>query len=385
MDAVSTREPGDPRRYYKHGRGFRYRAGADRGRPTDPGRPQGDRADACRHQNAGHHPRRHGARAERRRGIRPGRTRPGGVLSRTSLRDRSGRDVADVRRHRYPPGDPGYPGFQPFRTAGQRRRRHPPGAPPRHSRRRGRAAAGQQPGRDLREARSGRAEFGDGGRCAAGGAGFSGDHRASHRDPPAHRLRHPAPDHRADATARGRAHRDQRRPQHRARVTPSGADAVADRAHPVVPAEDLRRDRGGPALLPGGAIRGDPAGQCRCSGGVTGSLARRRTAFRADPATRIVDRRRPRREPERDGRRGAPGHRQRRVHRAGAPPGRTRRSRAGVVDVGATGQLHPRAGCAGRRLPGGPPGRRAVPAGVAGDPRAAHRDRRRDPGPATAG
>ena len=33
------------------------------------------------------------------------------------------------------------------------------------------------------------------------------------RDPPPHRLRHPAPDHRADAAARGRATRDRRRPR----------------------------------------------------------------------------------------------------------------------------------------------------------------------------
>ena len=139
---------------------------------------------------------------------------------------------------------PVHPGVQPFRAAGQRRRGHPPRASARHPRRRGRAAAGQQPGRDLRETRSGRAGFGDRGRRAAGCVGFSGDHRASHRDPAAHRLRHPAPDHRADATACRGPHRDRRRPQHRAGVAPPGPDAVADRADPVVPAADLRRDRG---------------------------------------------------------------------------------------------------------------------------------------------
>ena len=50
-------------------------------------------------------------------------------------------------------------GIQPFRAAGQRCRRHPPGTPPQHSRRRRRTAAGQQPGRHLRETRPGRAGF----------------------------------------------------------------------------------------------------------------------------------------------------------------------------------------------------------------------------------
>ena len=94
-----------------------------------------------------------------------------------------------------------------------------------------------------------RTGFGHRGRRPAGRAGFPGDHRPPHRDPSAHRLRHPAPDHRADAVARGGAYRDRRRPQHRTRVAPPGPHAVADRADPAVPAADHRRDRGGPALL----------------------------------------------------------------------------------------------------------------------------------------
>ena len=222
------------------------------------------------------------------------------------------------------------------------------------------------------------------GRGPEGCAGFPGDHRPSHRDPAAHRLRHPAPDHRVDATARGGAHRDRRRPQHRTGVAPPGPHAVADRADPAVPAADHRRDRRRPALLPGRVVRGDPAGQRRGSRRAACPLARRRAAVRAHSAARLVDRRRPRRKPERDRRRGPAGHRQRRVHRAGALPGRAHRSRAGAVDVGAADHRHPRAGRAGRRLPGAGPRRRAVPAGVAGDPRPAHRDRRRDPGSATA-
>ena len=47
-----------------------------------------------------------------------------------------------------------------------------------------------------------------------GRAGVAGDHRPSHRDPPPHGVRHPAPDHRADAAAAARAQRDRGRPRH---------------------------------------------------------------------------------------------------------------------------------------------------------------------------
>ena len=63
------------------------------------------------------------------------------------------------------------------------------------------------------------------------------------------------------------------------------------------------------------------------------------TARRADPAARIVDRRRPRRQPQRDRRRGAAGHRPRGVHRAGALLRRNHRAGAGTVDVGAAGKV----------------------------------------------
>ena len=64
---------------------------------------------------------------------------------------------------------------------------------------------------------------------------------------------------------------------------------------------------------------------------------------RADPAAGLVDRRRPRRQPERHRRRGAAGHRQRRVHGAGALLRRADQARAGAVDVGAAGEDHRRA------------------------------------------
>ena len=296
-------------------------------------------------------------------------------------RDRPGRDVGHVRRDRHPPGDPDHPGVQPFRSAGQRRRRHPPGAPPRYSRRRRRATARQQPGRHLRQTRSGGTRFGHRNRRPRGRSGLPGHHRPSHRDPPAHRLRHPAPDHPADAAARRGAQRNRRRPQHRNRAAPPGADAVADRADPVVPAEDLRRDRRRAALLRGGVVRGDPQGQRRSAGGVAGPLARHRTARRAHRAARLLDRGGPRRQSQRDRRCGPAGHRQRRIHRAVALPRRTHRTRTGTVDVGAADHRHCRGDRAGRHLPGRRSPRRAVPAGAAGHPRPANRDREPDLGP----
>ena len=127
-----------------------------------------------------------------------------------------------------------------------------------------------------------------------------------------------------------------------------------------------------------------PRGQRRGSGGVAGALARCRAAVRAHPAARLLDRWRPGRESQRDRRRGPAGHRQRRIHGTVALPRRTHRPRAGAVDVGAAGHGHRRGDRAGRRLPRRGPRRRAVPAGVAGRPRPAYRDRRRDLGRATA-
>ena len=51
------------------------------------------------------------------------------------------------------------------------------------------------------------------------GPGRPGDHRPSHRDPAAHHICHPAPDHRPDAAATARADRNTRRPRHRPIVT----------------------------------------------------------------------------------------------------------------------------------------------------------------------
>ena len=143
---------------------------------------------------------------------------------------------------------------------------------------------------------------------------------------------------------------------------------------------------GGPAVLPGRVVRGDPAGQRRGSGSVSAPAGQTRICL-PEPiaAARLLDRGRPRRKPERDRRRGPAGHRQRSIHRAGALPRRTHRPRAGAVDVGAAGHRHPGRGCAGRRLPRCRLPRRAVPAGLADDPRPAYRNRGRDPGSSAAG
>ena len=183
-----------------------------------------------------------------------------------------------VRRHRHPPGDPGHPRVQPLRAAGQRRRRHPPRTAPRHPRRRRRPAAGQHPGRHLSEARRSGPGRGDRRRGADRRAGLPGHHRPSDRDPSPDGLRHPAPHHPADAAARAWAHRNRRRRQHRDRVAPPGADAVADRAGSAVAAADLRRDRGRLAVLPGGVLRRGAESQRRGPRRVAQPLARRRPA-----------------------------------------------------------------------------------------------------------
>ena len=250
-----------PRRYWGHGRGRRI--GTHRFGAAHESGPRGHRTDARRHPVAGHHPRRDRPRAERRGGVRPRRTRPGGVVPGAALRDRPRRAGSHVRRHRHSPGHPRHPRIHPLRSAGQRRRGHPPRAPAGDPRRRRRAAAGQQPGSDVRQTRFGRTRFGDGGRRAGRRAGIAGDHGASHRNPPAHDLRHPAPHHRIDAAANERAGAHRRRPRHRAGATPQHPHAVADGTDPVVAVEDSGRDRDRPAVLPRGVLRGRPAGQRR--------------------------------------------------------------------------------------------------------------------------
>ncbi len=77
----------------------------------------------------------------------------------------------------------------------------------------GRAAAGQQSGRHLPQTRRRRPRRRHGRRRARRRAGLAGHHRAPHRDPTPHGVRHPAPHHRADAAASARVHR-----------TPEGSD-----------------------------------------------------------------------------------------------------------------------------------------------------------------
>ena len=177
------------------------------------------------------------------RGVRPRRTRPGRIVSGAALGDRPRRASRDVRRYRHPRSPSGDPGVQPLRAAGQRRRRHPPGTAPRNPRPGRRATPEQQPGRHLLEARCSTTGFGHRRRRAQRRAGVTGDHSAPHRDPTPHRLRHPAPDHRADAAAAARVQRNSRRPRHRNRAAPPDFDALADRADPIAAVEDSRRDR----------------------------------------------------------------------------------------------------------------------------------------------
>ena len=186
---------------------------------------------------------------------------------------------------------PRHPGVHPLRAAGQRRRGHPSRTPPGRARRGRGAAAEQQPGRHLSETRLRRAGFGDGGRRADRCAGVAGDHRASHRNPPPHRVRHPTPHHRADAAAHARPRPDRGRPRHRPRAAPPHPDVVADRADPVVAVEDSGRDRDRAALLPGRVLRSHPAGQRGGADGAAGPLARRAPPRAADAAARLMDRR----------------------------------------------------------------------------------------------
>ena len=201
-------------------------------------------------------------------------------------------DGIDIHR-----GDPRHPRLHPLRAAGQRRRGHPPGTPPRHARRRGRTAAGQQPGRDLPEARLRRAGRRDGRRRTDRRAGVAGDHRPPDRDPAPDGVRHPAPHHRADAAARCTA-----TPKPTTAATSStelrrhSAHAVADRADPVVAAEDLRtRSRSGLRYYQAAFFDVIPQVNAEVRDALQ-PLARRAPARPTDPAARLLDRRRPRRQ-----------------------------------------------------------------------------------------
>ncbi len=220
-----------------------------------------------------------------------------------------------------------------------------------HSRRGRRAAAGQQPGRHLPQARCGTTRFGDCRRSPQRRAGVTGDHRASHRDPTAHGVRHAAPDHRADAAAAAWAHRDARRPRHRNRVAATDPHAVADGADPVAAVEDSGRDRSRPTVLPRRVLRGDAAGQRRGPRCAAGSLAGCRSAGEANSAAGFMDRRRPRRQSERDRRGGRAGHRQRGIHGVRPLLRRTDGAAGRAVHVGAAGAGHRRTGRARRPLP----------------------------------
>ena len=168
-----------------------------------PGGPGSHRTDARGHPAARRDPRRHGARAERRRGLRPGRAGPCRVVPGAPVRDRPRRAGASCSTAST--SDKAIPVIRAFthfallanvaEDIHRERRRAVHVAC-------GRAAAEQQPGRHLPEARRRGPGRRHGRRRADRCAGVTGHHRASHRDASAHRVRHPAPDHRADAAAR---------------------------------------------------------------------------------------------------------------------------------------------------------------------------------------
>ena len=158
-----------------------------------------------------------------------------------------------------------------------------------------------------------------------------------------------------------------------------GAHPLADGAAAAVPAAAAGRDRRGAALLRPVAVRGRPGHQRRAAPGAERALARRRAAAPADAAARLLDRRRPRRQPVRHRRRAAPGHQPAGRDGAGPPPRRARGAARRAVDVRPAGHADPGALPPGRGLPGRlpVPRRRALPAGAERHLRAAGRHRAR--------
>ena len=186
-------------------------------------------------------------------------------------------------------------------------------------------------------------------RRTARGAGVTGDHRASDRDPAPHRVRHPAPHHPTDAGAAARAGRDRGRSpvetDLRRQILTLWQTALIRLSRLRIQDEIEVGLRYYPAAL----FEVIP----KINAEVRDALRARwpDAELLAAPILRpgLVDRRRPRRQSERHRRGGATGHRQRRVRRLGALPGRADAPRAGAVDVGPAGGDHRRAGRAGRR------------------------------------
>ena len=159
-------------------------------------------------------------------------------------------------------------------------------------------------------------DAGHGRRRADRCAGVTGDHRASDRDPPAHRVRHPAPDHRADAAARRAA-----------RPTPTTARSIELELRRQIlmlwQTALIRLSRlkiqdeieTGLRYYPAAFFEVIPQVNAEVRDALQARWPDAELLAAADPAARLVDRRRPRRQSERHRRGGAAGHRQRRVHR----------------------------------------------------------------------
>ena len=142
------------------------------------------------------------------------------------------------------------------------------------------------------QTRRGRPGLGDGRRRADRCAGVAGDHRAPHRDPAPHGVRHPTPHHRTDAAARCTA----------TRQTEDGRDIERElRRHILTLWQTalIRLSRlkiqdeieTGLRYYQAAFFEVIPQVNAEVRDGAAGPLARRAPARRADPAARLVDRR----------------------------------------------------------------------------------------------
>ena len=209
---------------------------------------------------------------------------------------------------RHPVGQPRHPRLQPLLAAGQPGRGHPPRAAPPVPPPRGLATAEGQPRRHVPAARRGRPVGRR--RARARRARLPRRHRAPDRGAPQDDLRRPAAGQRAHPAARPHGGGDRRRrvvgPLWRSVLTLWQTALLA-----VAAAAD-RRDRRGAAVLRPVAVRRRPRAQRRARRALT-SAGPTPACFPAHAAARLLDRRRPRRQPVRHGRRAAAGHH---------PPGR---------------------------------------------------------------
>ena len=110
-----------------------------------------------------------------------------------------------------------------------------------------------------------------------------------------------------------RAHRDRRRPQHRTELRRQVLTLWQTALIRLSRLQITDEIAVGLRYYPTAFFEVIPKVNAEVRARAAGPLARRRPASRTHPAARLLDRRRPRRQPERDRRRGAAGHRQRRL------------------------------------------------------------------------